>query len=120
MNDDQPLAANGPEGQDIERTYLRSGGLAVLVAAAAIGLAACSGIYSSPQVASLGTSSSSGGNGDGSSTGSGNGNGSSATTGSSSTGLPKGNPPSCWSSGPPACAAMAIPIRPTRPSTATG
>ncbi len=92
MNDDQPLAANGPEGRDTRRTYLRSGGLAVLVAAAAIGLAACSSGSSSPQVASLGTSSSSGGNGDGSSTGSGNGNGSSATTGSSSTRLPKGNP----------------------------
>jgi hypothetical protein len=60
------------------RTYRRPGGLAVLVAAAAIGLAACGGGPSSPQVASLGNSS-------GSSASSGNGSGSSATT-------PKGNP----------------------------
>jgi hypothetical protein len=42
------------------RTCRRQGGLAVLVAAAAVGLAACSGGSSSPQVASLGTSSSGG------------------------------------------------------------
>jgi hypothetical protein len=59
------------------RMYRRPGGLAVLVAAAAIGLAACSSGSSSPQVASLGTTSS--GNGSGSSTGSGNGSGSSTT-----------------------------------------
>jgi hypothetical protein len=38
------------------RTYCRSGGLAVLVAAAAIGLAACTSGPSSPPVASLGSS----------------------------------------------------------------
>jgi hypothetical protein len=37
-------------------TFRRSGGLAVLAAAAAIGLAACSGGSSTPQVASLGNS----------------------------------------------------------------
>jgi len=41
--------------RDRTRTYRRSGGLAVLVAAA-IGLAACTGGSSSPTVASLGTS----------------------------------------------------------------
>jgi hypothetical protein len=40
----------------ISRTYRRPGALAVLVAAAALALAACSGGSSSPQVASLGTS----------------------------------------------------------------
>jgi len=55
------------------RTYRRSGGLAVLVAAAAIGLAACGGGPSSPQVASLGNSS-------GKPASSGNGSGGSATT----------------------------------------
>ena len=39
------------------RMYRRPGALAVLVAAAALALAACSGGSSSPQVASLGTSS---------------------------------------------------------------
>jgi hypothetical protein len=53
-------------------TYRRPGGLAVLVAAAAIGLAACSGGSSTPHVASLGSSSGS----DGGSTG---GSGSSTT-----------------------------------------
>jgi hypothetical protein len=61
------------------RTYRRPG-LAVLVAAAAIGLAACSSGSSTPQVASLGTSS-------------GNGSGNSATTQSSaSTEDSTGNP----------------------------
>jgi hypothetical protein len=81
MNNDQRLAANEPGRRDMTTTYRRSGGLAVLVAAAAIGLAACSSGSSSPQVASLGTSSSSG-NGSGSSTGSGNSSGSSTATGS--------------------------------------
>ena len=53
--------------------------LAVLVAVAAVWLAACSSGSGSPQVASLGNSSA-------------NASGSSATTGSSSTTLPKGNP----------------------------
>jgi len=66
------------------RAYRRPGGLAVLVAAAAIGLAACGGGPSSPQVASLGNSS-------GSSASSGNGSGSSPATGSSAT-TPKGSP----------------------------
>jgi hypothetical protein len=44
-------------------TCWRSGGLAVLVAAAAIGLAACGGGSSTPHVASLGTSSSASGSG---------------------------------------------------------
>ncbi len=57
------------------RTSHRSSGLAVLVAAAAIGLAACGGSAGTPQVASLGNSSGTGG-------------GSSATTGTSSTTLP--------------------------------
>jgi len=59
--------------------YRRPAGLAVLAAAAAIGLAACGGGSSTPQVASLGNSSSdatgtpaSSGNGSGTSTGSGN------------------------------------------------
>jgi hypothetical protein len=43
--------------------YRRSGGLAVLVAAAAIGLTACSGGSSTPHVASLGNSSSDSGSG---------------------------------------------------------
>jgi hypothetical protein len=60
-------------------TYRRPGGLAVLVAAAALALAACGGSTASPQVASLGKS-----NGNG--TASGNGSGNSATTG------PSGNP----------------------------
>jgi hypothetical protein len=57
-------------------TYRRSGGLPVLAAAAAIGLAACSGGSSTPQVASLGnstgTSANSGGGGSSAATGSGN------------------------------------------------
>ena len=56
-------------------TYRRSAGLAVLAAAAAIGLAACSGGSSTPQVASLGNSS-------GTSASSGGGGGSSAASGS--------------------------------------
>ena len=59
------------------RTYRRSGGLTVLVAAAAIGLAACGSGSSTPRVASLGNSSS---------------DGSSPATGSSATTLPAGNP----------------------------
>jgi hypothetical protein len=65
MNDDQRLAASEPGRRDMTTTCRRPGGLAVLVAAAAIGLAACSGSPSTPQVASLGSSS---GNGSGSST----------------------------------------------------
>jgi hypothetical protein len=61
VNDDQRLAANGPGKRDMPRTYRRPGGLAVLVAAAAIGLAACGGGGSStPHVASLGSSDGSG------------------------------------------------------------
>lgn len=56
LNDDQRLAANGPGGRHVTRTYLRSGGLAVVVAAAAIGLSAC-GVSSSPKVTSLGNTS---------------------------------------------------------------
>lgn len=56
------IAANGPGRRGMARTYRRPGGLAVLVAAAAIGLAACSSGSSSPQVASLGTSSTNSGN----------------------------------------------------------
>ena len=57
-------------------TYRRCGGLTVLAAAAAIGLAACSGGSSTPQVASLGNSSapSAGSGGGASSTASGSGN----------------------------------------------
>ncbi len=76
MNDDQRLAANEPGRRDTTRTY-RSGGLAVLVAAAAIGLAACRGGSNSPQVASLPTSSR--GNVSGNSTSS-SGNGSGRST----------------------------------------
>lgn len=65
----------------MRRTYRRSGGLAVLAAAAAIGLAACGGGPSSPHVASLAPSSS-----DGSSTGSGHAGGGSTAASS------KGNP----------------------------
>lgn len=64
------------------RTYRRSGGLAVLVAAAALGLAACSSASSAPQVASLGTSSSNS-DASGSSANTGNGGGGSGATGSS-------------------------------------
>jgi hypothetical protein len=55
----------------------RPGGLAVLVAAAALGLAACSSGSSTPQVASLGSSS----DGSGNSAGNADGGGSSAATG---------------------------------------
>lgn len=61
------------------RRYRSPGGLAVLAVAAAIGLAACSGGHSSPQVASLGTSSAQGSGDPG---GNGNGGGSSAAAGS--------------------------------------
>ena len=68
--------------QEITPTFRRSGRLAALAAAAAIGLAACGG-SSSPHVASLGNSSNSG-----------SGRGSSTTTGSgsSTTALAKGDP----------------------------
>ncbi len=59
--------------------YRRSGGLAVLVAAAAIGLAACGGGSSTPHVASLGSSS-------------GNDSGSTDGSGSSTTAPSSGNP----------------------------
>ena len=71
------------------RTY----GLAVLVAAAAFGLAACSGGASTPQVASLGTSSAesgastSGGGGSGSGSGSGGSGSASAGSGGNATRL---------------------------------
>ena len=63
----------------MRRTYRRSGGLAVLVAAAAIGLVACGGSTNSAHVASLGNSGS-------------DPSGNSTTSGSSTTNLPKGNP----------------------------
>jgi hypothetical protein len=72
----QWLAANGPGLRDIPGTCRRPGGLAVLVATAAIGLAACGG-SSTPHVASLGSSSGKAG---------------SATTGSSTAALPRGTP----------------------------
>jgi hypothetical protein len=78
MNDDQRLAANGPRRRDMTRTYRRPGALAVLIAAAAIGLAACSSGSSTPQVASLGTRSS-------------DGSGSSGATGGSTTPGAAGN-----------------------------
>ena len=62
------------------RIYRRSGGLAILAAAAAVGLAACSGGSGSPHVASLG------GSGSGSSSGTGSGSGGSTAS------QPKGNP----------------------------
>lgn len=71
------LAANEPGRRDLKARFPRSCGFAVLVTAAAIGLAACSGSANSPQVASLGDSS-------------GAGSGSSTATGSSTT--PKGDP----------------------------
>jgi len=61
------------------RTFRRSGGLAVIVAAAAFGLAACGGSSTGPHVASLQKSS-------------GHGGGTSAPSSSSSTALPKGSP----------------------------
>lgn len=67
--------------RNMRGTYRRPGGLAVLVAAAALALAACGGSAASPQVASLGKSSS-----NGSGTASGDGSGNSAATG------PSGNP----------------------------
>jgi hypothetical protein len=57
MNDDPRFAVNEPRRREKARTGRQSGGLAVLVAAAALGLAACGG-SSSPHVASLGTGSS--------------------------------------------------------------
>jgi hypothetical protein len=57
MNDDQRPAANGPRRRD-RTARCRRPGLAVLVVAAAIGLAACSSGSSAPGVASLGTTSS--------------------------------------------------------------
>lgn len=68
----------------VTTTWRRPAGLAVLVAAAAIGLAACSGSASSPQVASLGTASADSGSGN--STGSGDGSGNSTAA------APAGNP----------------------------
>ena len=63
----------------MRRTYRRPGGLAVLIAAAAIGLAACSGGPSTPKVASLGSGSAKSG---GDPAGNGSGGGSSAAAGS--------------------------------------
>ena len=68
--------------RDMTRMYRRSGGIAVLVAAAALALAACSGSADSPQVASLGKSS---GSSPGKSGGGGNGGGGTTTA------APKGN-----------------------------
>jgi hypothetical protein len=65
--------------RDRTRAHRRSGGLAALVAAAALALAACGGGPSTRQVAGPGTSD-------------GNGSGYSAPTGSSATALPKGSP----------------------------
>jgi len=59
--------------RDLTRVYRRPGGLAVLVASAALALAACRGGSSTSQVARLGTSS---GSGTGSRSGSGTGGGS--------------------------------------------
>jgi hypothetical protein len=61
------------------RTFRRSGGLAVLVASAAVGLAACGGSSPGPHVASLQKSGS-------------NDAGTAAATGNSTTTLPKGSP----------------------------
>ena len=96
------LAAYGPGRRDVTRTCRRPGGLAVLVAVTAVGLAACSGSPSSPQVASLGNSS-------------GNSTGSSAITGAPRPRFRRATRPSCWTGGPPACAATAILVRPIRP-----
>jgi hypothetical protein len=63
MSLDQRLAASEPGRRDMISAYRRSGGLAVLAAVAAIGLAACGGGSSTPHVASLGTSSSDSGSG---------------------------------------------------------
>lgn len=79
MNDDQPLAANAPGRPDMTRAYWRPGGLAVLVAAAAIGLAACTSGSSNPPVASLPAGSQGGSAG-------------SAATGSAATSGAAGNP----------------------------
>ena len=68
----------------------RSGGFAVLVAAAAIGLAACGGSSSSPTVASLASSTGSG-NGDASSTTTGSGSSTTTGSGSSTTASAHGN-----------------------------
>jgi hypothetical protein len=72
----QWLAANAPGRRDMTGTCRRPFGLAILVATAAIGLAACAA-SSTPHVASLGNSS---------------GNGGSATTGNSTAALPRGTP----------------------------
>jgi hypothetical protein len=61
------------------RMYRPPGGLAALVAAAALALAACSSVPSSPQVASLGKNNGTGSSG-------------SASTGTSAASLSKGNP----------------------------
>jgi hypothetical protein len=83
MSDDQRLAAKRPGRRDLTSTGPRSGWLAVLAAAAVIGLAACGG-SSSPQVASLGTASGHEGSTGSPATSSGHGGRSPAT--------PKGNP----------------------------
>ena len=57
-------APGGMEAPDLTRMRRRPGALAVLVAAAALALAACSSGSSTPQVASLGTSTSSGASAD--------------------------------------------------------
>lgn len=82
------IRADGRGRHDAARTCRRPAGLAVLAASAAIGLAACGGSTRSPQVASLGTSSSQGG---GSSASSGTGGGSGASS-AGSTAAPTGNP----------------------------
>lgn len=64
-------------------------GLLAVVAGTALLAAACGGSASSPQVASLGSSS---GTGSGASTSSGDGSGNSPATGTSATNLPKGSP----------------------------
>jgi N-acetylmuramoyl-L-alanine amidase len=51
MNADQRFVANRPRRVDVRRTYWRSGGLAALVAAAAVGLAACGGSLQATNVA---------------------------------------------------------------------
>ncbi len=86
MNDGQRPAMNGPGRRD-RTARCRRPGLAVLVVAAAIGLAACSSGSSTPGVASLSTTSSD--NGSGSSapgTGSSAPSSGSSTAGGSSTG----------------------------------
>lgn len=78
---------NQPERRNRAATYRRWGGLAVLAAAASIGVAACAGGSGSPSVAKLGTSTTLG-------ITSGTRDGSSTTTGvgdSSTTTVPKGD-----------------------------